>query len=349
MQYKRNIIPESTLIKEAIEILNALSGKDSHTLFVINPNGQVIGSLSDGDIRRGMLANKTITSAVTEVMQKSFRFLRNRKFTLDEIDELRKREITLVPMLDDTNRLIRIVDLSGERSALPLDAVIMAGGEGRRLLPLTRETPKPLLPVGGKPIIEYNLERLEKYGIKNVHISVNYLGDKIETHLGNGSNKELNINYCREDKPLGTLGSVSLVKEFENEVVLVMNSDLLTNIDYEDFYKDFLRKEADMAVATIPYSVPIPYAVIETEEDRVISLREKPTYTYYSNAGIYLIRKDLFRYLPGDTFYNATDLMDAVIRDGLKLTYYPLYCYWLDIGSPTDYEKAQHDCDHIKF
>lgn len=349
INFSKNIISDATLIKEAIEILNTLSGRDNHTLFVLNNKKQLVGTLSDGDVRRGMLASKTITQSVTEVMQKNFKYLKNKQFSLNDIDTLRKKEITLVPLIDESNELIKIIDLNNERSVLPLDAVIMAGGEGRRLKPLTDTMPKPMLLVGEKPIIEHNIDRLEKFGINNIHISINYLGNKIKDYFNNGESKSLKINYCEENKPLGTIGSILLVKELENDVVLVMNSDLLTNINYEDFYRDFLNKEADMSVATIPYNVSVPYAVIETIDDRVVSLQEKPTYTYFSNAGIYLIKKSLLKYIPNDEFFNTTDLMDKVIMENLKLTYYPLYCYWLDIGNPNDYNKAQEDCKHIKF
>jgi len=349
INFSKNIINDTTSIKEAIEILNTLSGRDNHTLFVLNDKKQLIGTLSDGDVRRGMLASKTISQSVIEVMQKNFKYLKHKQFSIDDIDTLRKKEITLVPLIGELNELIKIIDLNNDRSVLPLDAVIMAGGEGRRLKPLTDKTPKPMLLVGEKPIIEHNIDRLEKFGINNIHISINYLGNKIKDYFNNGESKNLKINYCEESKPLGTIGSILLVKELENDVVLVMNSDLLTNINYEDFYRDFLNKEADMSVATIPYNVSVPYAVIETKDDRVVSLQEKPTYTYFSNAGIYLIKKSLLKYIPKDEFFNTTDLMDKVILENLKLTYYSLYCYWLDIGNPNDYNKAQQDFKHIKF
>ena len=349
INFSKNIISDTTSIKEAIEILNIISGRDNHILFVLNDKRQLIGTLSDGDVRRGMLASKTISQSVTEVMQKKFKYLKHKQFSIDDIDTLRKKEITLLPLVGESNELIKIIDLNNGRSVLPLDAVIMAGGEGRRLKPLTDKTPKPMLLVGDKPIIEHNIDRLEKFGINNIHISFNYLGIKIKDFFKNGESKEVKINYCEEKKSLGTIGSILLVKEIENDVVLVMNSDLLTNINYEDFYRDFLNKDADMSVATIPYYVSVPYAVIETKDDRVVSLKEKPTYTYFSNAGIYLIKKTLLKYIPENDFFNTTDLMDKIIVENLKLTYYPLNCYWLDIGNPNDYNKAQQDFKHIKF
>ena len=225
----------------------------------------------------------------------------------------------------------------------------MAGGKGQRLLPLTEHTPKPLLKVGSKPIIEHNLDRLALFGIDDIWISINYLGEQIESYFGDGSAKNVHISYVRENKPLGTIGAVSKIQDFKHEFVLITNSDLLTNLDYEHFFLDFLAQSADMAVVTIPYKVNIPYAVLETEEGRVLNFKEKPTYTYYVNGGVYLVKRELFDYLPKNDYFNATDLIDELIRQNKKIYSYPLMGYWLDIGSPDDFERAQRDVTKIKF
>ena len=218
-----------------------------------------------------------------------------------------------------------------------------------RLRPYTENLPKPLLKVGDKPIIEHNIDRLEAYGINNIYVSINYLGEKIENFLGNGKQKGLHIKYVKEQKPLGTIGSMSLVETFDNDTVLLMNSDLLTNIDFEDFFLSFEQKNADMAVATIPFTVNVPYAIFEVDAEKVISLSEKPTYTYYSNAGIYLIKKELLKLIPVNVAFDATEFMQSVIQSGHKLIYYSILGYWLDIGQHDEYRKAQEDIKHIKL
>jgi NDP-sugar pyrophosphorylase family protein len=230
-----------------------------------------------------------------------------------------------------------------------MDALIMAGGEGRRLRPLTEKTPKPLLKVGDKPIIEYNIERLRLYGIQNIYISVKYLGKQLVDYFGDGSSYGVNIKYIWEEESLGTIGAVSLISGLSHDLLLIMNSDLLTNIDFEDFYLTHLEKESDMTVAAVPYHVKVPYAVLETQDHRVLSFIEKPTYTYYSNGGIYLIEKDLASWVPPNSHYNATDLMQEVIHRNRRLTNYPLLGYWLDIGRHEDFEKAQSDIKHINL
>ena len=159
----------------------------------------------------------------------------------------------------------------------------------------------------------------------------------------------MNIEYVSEDIPLGTIGAVSKINNFKHDYVLVTNSDILTNLNYENFFEDFIKKDADMSVITIPYEVKIPYAVMETKSNNILSFMEKPTYTYYSNGGIYLIKKSILKNIPKDKFFNSTDLMELLLEKKLNLISYPMRSYWLDIGKHKDYLKAQNDIKHIKF
>jgi dTDP-glucose pyrophosphorylase len=347
--YKRNIVNEKVTVKEALESLNDLSGEKSLTLFITNDKKQLLGTLTDGDVRRGLINGLNLNHAVSEFMYRDFRFLRKNKFSVNDIDELRKKNLNLIPLINNRNEIVRIIDLSLKRTILPVDAFIMAGGEGLRLRPYTENLPKPLLKVGDKPILEHNIDRFEAYGINNIFISINYLGEKIENYFGNGKQKGLHIKYVKESKPLGTIGSMRLVENYENDTVLLMNSDLLTNIDLEDFFLSFEQKNAAMAVATIPFTVNVPYAIFDVDEEKVLALSEKPTYTYYSNAGIYLIKKELLQLIPTDTVFDATEFMQTVIKAGHKLIYYSILGYWLDIGQHDEYRKAQEDIKHIKL
>lgn len=349
IDFSANLIDSRQPIKQALEQLNKLP--DSLTLFVVNEQRQMVGTLTDGDIRRGLLQDLPMTGTVSDFMFTNFRYLRQNHFTLQTIQELREKRIKLIPLLDEQNRIIRVYDLIQKRSVLPVDAVIMAGGRGQRLSPMTDTVPKPMLPISGKPILEYNIERLNLYGINNLHITVNYLGEQISNYFGNGSNRGMNIRYIEELQPLGTMGAVSLVRQFESPNVIILNSDLLTNIDLEDFFAEFTRQDADMLVASIPYEVSIPYAVLETDptQNRILSFQEKPVYTFQSNAGIYLLKQDMLPYIPQNQFFNATDLIETLIKEGKRVGYYPILGYWLDIGKPADYKKAQEDVKHIRF
>jgi len=345
--FSKHIISPESSIQEALQKLNNLS--ENLTLFVVDNNNVLSGTVTDGDIRRGLLSGRTLQDHVSTIMHKEFRRLEKNSYTLEAIENLRSANIMLVPLLDEEKRLLKIINLKEQRTMLPLNAIIMAGGKGLRLKPLTDSVPKPLLMVGEKTIIEHTIDRLSYFGIENIEIAVGYLGHKIEEHIGNGASRNLNIRYIYEKDPLGTIGAVKATGTDHHATILLMNSDLLTDINLEDFFKTFTEKNADMAVASIPYKQEIPYAVLEVNNGEVTALKEKPTYTYYSNAGIYLIKKELLELIPENTFYNTTDLMEQVIATGRKLISYPILGYWLDIGKPDDFLKAQEDIKHLNL
>lgn len=318
------------------------------TVFVLGTQKKIIGTITDGDIRRGFIDGLSLEGLVQDFMNKDFSFLLDGDDNFNKLNDYRSRKLKAVPLISDKGNLIKVYDFTRTKSILPIDAVIMAGGKGERLRPLTDTVPKPLLKVGGKEIISYNFDRLLQFGITNQTVTVNYLGHKIDDFC-KGYNSEINFNIIKEDKFLGTAGSLSLIEDFSNDVILLMNSDLLTDIDYEDFYKSFIKNEADILVASVPYPVSIPYAIFENEDLKVKSFKEKPEYIYYANAGIYLIKRKALNLIPKDEFYNATDLMEKIIELDMKLIHYPMHNYWLDIGKPDDFKKANEDINNLKF
>jgi dTDP-glucose pyrophosphorylase len=347
MEHSKYVIADFKSVKDALVRLDFLS--TDAILFVIGADFNLLGSITDGDIRRGLINGLSMDFPLTAFMNSKPKSIIHSKYDIKEIIELRSRNFLIFPVVNDSNQIIDIVNFRNLKSYLPICAVIMAGGRGERLKPLTDTTPKPLLKVGKKPIIEHNIDRLSTYGIDDIWISVRYLGKQIEDYFQDGSSKSLRIRYVWEDVALGTIGAVSKIHNFVHDYVLVMNSDLLTNIDYEHLFLDFIKKEADFAVVSIPYQVNIPYAVLETHDGQIKSFKEKPTYTYYSNGGIYIMKKSVLQHLPKDTFFNATDLIDKLITENLKVIYYPLVGYWLDIGKHEDFNKAQEDIKQIKF
>ena len=223
----------------------------------------------------------------------------------------------------------------------------MAGGKGERLRPLTEKTPKPLLPVGDKAIIDHNIDRLISNGVKHINVTVNYLGEQLEEHFKDPKD-DIQVQTVREPKFLGTIGSIRFVKEFYNDTILVMNSDLFTNINYEDFYLHFKEHDAEMSVAAVPYTVSVPYGIFDLEGREIQGLIEKPTYNYYANAGIYLIKRSALYEIPEDTFFNATDLIKELIAEGKKVIRFPLNGTWIDIGNPQEYQKANELVKHMQ-
>lgn len=344
--FQKYLIDADATVKDALIRLNELSS-DILVLFVVDSNNKLIGSLTDGDIRRGLIAGKKIEDKVTLFCKEKFYFLNKQNITPEYIKQIKCEQIKLVPFISENGCIERVYNFVKRKSILPVDAVLMAGGRGERLRPLTDHTPKPMIKVGNKPIIEYNIDNLYLHGVDNFYISVNYLADQIIDYFGNGESKNISINYVKEDKPLGTIGSASLIEDFKNDTILVMNSDLFTNINFEDFYSSFLESDADMAIATIPYNVNIPFAVLNMNQDLVTSFEEKPTYTFYANAGIYLIKKKEILNIPKDRVFHATDLIQSLIDKGKKVIKYPIIGYWVDIGRHEDLNKVQEFAKHL--
>ena len=235
--YKDHLLLTESTIREALIKLQDLA-KDA-ILFVVDDEDKLLGSLTDGDIRRGLIDGVEVTDNVNKIIQPNPKFIRKGEKNLEKIIEYREGNYRILPVLDDNNIVVTVINFRLIRSYLPVDAVIMAGGKGTRLRPLTEHTPKPLLKVGSKPIMEHNLDRLALYGIDDFWISVKYLGEQIEDYFGNGRQKNINLSYVWEDKPLGTIGAVSKIDDFSHDYVLLTNSDLLTNLDYEHFFLDF--------------------------------------------------------------------------------------------------------------
>lgn len=342
------IIRSTATVLEALAKLNTLSS-DILTLLVIDREERLVGTITDGDIRRALIGGTSLTDNVLAVVHRDSFVLRKEDYTIDTVRTIRKKRLTLVPLLDEHNRIIKIFNFKDHKTFLPIDAVLMAGGRGERLRPLTDSVPKPLLPLGNKPIVEYNIDNLISYGIENLTVSVRYLGEQIQQYFGDGSQKGISISYIHENKPLGTIGAAGQIKSFKNDTVLVMNSDLFTNIDFEEFYFHFIESNADMSVACIPYNVSVPYAVMQTSNGLIRSFEEKPTYTYYSNGGIYLIKREVFaQFVKEGERYDATDLMQALIEADKRVTSFPIVGYWIDIGRLEDYKKAQEFIKYLK-
>lgn len=338
-----------TIQREAclLEALKKLDQeKSNQTLFVLDEQDRLIGTVTDGDIRRGLIRGLNLNSQIEKFCFPNFSFI-NSKIDVSTIHRLKKNGIKVLPKLNSSGQIEKVYDLAQLNSILPLHAVIMAGGKGERLLPLTEKTPKPMLQLGDKPIIEHNIDKLISFGIDTITISVRYLSEQIINYFGDGSSKGISINYIEEDTPLGTIGSVAQIDEINHNTILVLNSDVFTNINLEDFYLNFEKENADMAVASIPYSVDIPYAIMELNDNTITSFKEKPKNTYYANAGIYLIKKESIKYIPKNSFFNATDLMDVIMTNNGKLIHSPITGYWIDIGKHDDYNKAKEIIRHL--
>ena len=347
-----NNIKESSIFyhikaKSALKKLDNL--KSDKILFLTKKSGQLVGSLTDGDIRRGLLAGLSINDSIDKFANLNPKYIFHKKFSKMYLDKLRKLDINIIPILDSKKRIINLINLNNQIGYIPVEAIVLAGGFGTRLGALTKNTPKPLIKVKNKPIINYGIDRLKMFGVSNFHFCLFHMKEKIKKHIEKNYS-DININFIQEKKPLGTIGAVSLIKKINQDYVLIMNADILSTIDFQKFFDNFIHENADMAVATIPHTIKIPYAVTNVLNNEIISLDEKPTYTYQSNAAIYLVKKSILKLIPKNKKFDATDLISLLINNKkYKVLSYELNEYWSDIGSVNDLDKTKKDVLSLKI
>jgi NDP-sugar pyrophosphorylase family protein len=252
--------------------------------------------------------------------------------------------------LDAEGRVVDIVILGDflPQAVKPIRAVVMAGGQGLRLRPLTEDIPKPLLPVGGRPVMERIVEQLRDVGIRHIHVATHYQSEKIEEHFGSGESFGVRIDYVKEETPLGTGGALGLL-EASDETVLVINGDILTQVDFRSMYAFHQDQRADMTVGVRRYDFQVPYGVVECEGVQIRGLREKPQLNFFVNAGIYLLEPQVFRLIAPNRRLNITDLVSQLVASGSTVVSYPICEYWLDMGQREDYAQAQEDAREGKL
>lgn len=342
---QKYIILHAATIKDALVVLNEITS-DVQSLLVVDDEQKLVGTLTDGDIRRGLISGAELSDSVSSIMHKDFKFILESEYDVSLVRKFRDKKILFIPVLDEEHHIVEVLNLKMMKSSLPIDAVLMAGGKGERLRPLTETTPKPLVKVGDKCIIDYNIDNLIAYGVKHLNVTVNYLGEQLEEHFAEPRNG-VQVRTFREPKFLGTIGSIKFVDTFHNDYILVMNSDLFTDIDFEDFFLHFREHDAEMSVAAVPYNVSIPLGILDLDGRNIKGLLEKPKYNYYANAGIYLLKKSALAEIPEDTFFNATDLIEKLIAQGKSVIRYPLKGTWIDIGQHADLAKARDLVKHL--
>ncbi len=344
---QQNIILGNATLLDALSKLNALSGK-AMTLFVVDDDGRVLGSLTDGDIRRALLRGLSLKAKASEAARREFRSVQGDADCTMLLRECRAAGIKIVPRLDADGRLVEIIDLNATRSRLPLSAILMAGGKGERLRPMTLTTPKPLLQIEGKPIIDYNIEALAAVGVRNISVTTRYLAEQIEEHFASEV-AGIKVKCIKEELPLGTIGSAALTEIAPTGNTIVMNSDLITTISFEELYLKHSESQADATIAVIPYQVSVPYAILTLDGDNVTGIAEKPSYSYYANAGIYIFKNEHLRSLPTDRRTDATDMLDQIIQNSGRVAYYTIKGTWIDVGSPTDFRQAAELMRHHRL
>ena len=318
---------------------------------VVDQERHLLGTITDGDVRRAILAGKDLELPVSVLLASKVSTQYPKPVTAQVgakretlLELLHHNALRQLPVLDNAGRVVDLVMLDDliPTQDLQLKAVIMAGGMGTRLRPLTEDLPKPMLPVGGKPLMELVIEQLRQVGIRRVNVATHYKPEKISDHFGDGSSFGVEINYVNEDKPLGTGGALGLM-EAPTEPMLVINGDILTQVDFRAMLAYHQKHRAVMTVAVKQYDIKVPYGVIECEGSRVCALKEKPQMHFLVNAGVYLLEPKVYEFIPNGEHFNMTDLIQRLLDSNHTVVSFPIIEYWVDIGQLADYEQAQND------
>jgi len=335
-------LKKTATIKETFEVIDKGAIRIA---IIVDDENKVIGTISDGDARRGLLQGYTLESSIEELYFKTptLGYITDSKAGI--IKKAVSKKLYQIPIVDQDNKLIYVEDLATllQMRLRRNKVVLMAGGLGSRLRPLTNDIPKPLLEIGGKPILETIIRNFVKYGFIDIVISVNYKAQMIKDYFGKGEKFGANITYVEENKRLGTAGALSLLEEIPKEPFFVMNADLLTTVNFE-LMLDFHSAENSMATMAVrEYEYQIPYGVVEVNESQIASIQEKPIQKFFVNAGIYILSPRVLDNIPKDEFYDMPTLFDELIQENKKALSFPVHEYWMDIGRMDEFQQAQNE------
>jgi dTDP-glucose pyrophosphorylase len=339
------------------EAINRINRNQKSIVLITDKENRLIGIITDGDVRRALLDGKNLNTKVKELLPAKPISHCHQPVTasveterLELLKLMQKHSVRQIPLVDMDGRVVDLVTLDEfiPNQFLPLQAVIMAGGSGTRLRPLTKDLPKPMLPVGGRPLMELILEQLREAGIRRATITTHYKSEKIIEHFGNGRDFGVELNYLTEDHPLGTAGGLGTIA-VSKEPLLVINGDVLTKVNFRAMLNYHREHKADLTIAVHRYDVNVPYGVIKSDGALVQNLLEKPVLSFLVNAGIYLLEPTVHRYIPNGQHLDMTDLIQNLLDKNRHVVGFPILEYWLDIGHKTDYAQAQENTKHRRF
>jgi dTDP-glucose pyrophosphorylase/CBS domain-containing protein len=337
----RVIISPTDSIAEAIARLDKAG---TGSLVLCSEDRRLCGLLTDGDIRRAILRGIPMEASCERLASRTPVTAQPSISAGEALHLMNKHDINHLPVLDTEGRIVEFLlrrDFVSEEQPR-LSAVIMAGGFGKRLLPLTEQVPKPMLPVGDRPLLELTIRQLRSAGIRDVHLTTHYLPENIVEHFGDGEAFGVRLTYVKEDHPMGTAGGLKLMKK-SSRPILVINGDILTGVSFRSMLAYHHKHGAQMTVAVRKYEVKVPFGVVECEDIRVTQLREKPSLTFFINAGMYLVEPSACEYISEGQRFDMTDLIQKLLDAGQPVVSFPIMEYWLDVGSHEDYMQAQED------
>jgi len=340
--YKDILLSPGSTIRDALKIIDSGAIRIG---VVVDENEKLVGTITDGDIRRGILNNLSLDDAVDSVVCKTP--------TVCKIDDSKEKILEIavdkklyqIPIIDSKGKLIGIeeVDELLKPKYKRSKVVLMTGGLSTRLRPLTNETPKPMLKVGGRPLLESIILGFKKYGFTEIILSVSYKSEIIENYFGDGSNFGVNIKYIHEDKRMGTAGALNFMRELLSEPFFVMNGDLLTNINFEHMMNYHIENSSVATMGVREYDFQVPYGVVKTKGVDIKSIVEKPVHSFYVSGGVYVLDAQVLDFVPENEFFDMPTLFEKVIDKNLKCISFPIREYWLDIGRMEEFEKANNE------
>ena len=347
MNYQKSLVAPSNTITQAVEAINR---GGIRLALVVDEDQHLLGLVTDGDVRRALLAHMDFNSPVEQIMNKTPLVVPVGTAATEMIAIMREHSILHLPVVDDSHKLVAVETferLSNYKSAKTTPVFLMAGGFGTRLRPLTNSIPKVMLKVGSRPILETIMLGFIEHGFSEFYISVFYLADQIRAHFGDGSKWGVNIRYVEETEPLGTGGALSLLPDHINEPIIMMNGDLLTNINFNSLLNFHVDKKSVATMCVREYSMEVPYGVVESKDLRITSIVEKPKQHFFVNAGIYVLSPEVFKSIPKFHRKDMPDLFNDLIAKQENVMMFPVHEYWLDIGRLGDFEQAQYDVMNI--
>lgn len=313
-------------------------------LVLCNSDRKLSGLLTDGDIRRAILRGLALDTPCEVIASREPMTVKTSSSASEALELMVKNDISHLPVVDASGCVVRFLlrrNLA-QRGVGDLSAVIMAGGYGKRLLPLTEQLPKPMLPVGDKPLLERTIQQLRRSGIRDISLTTHYLPESIIEHFGDGSAFGVRLSYLKEEYPLGTAGGIKLMRRIDNPFI-VINGDIITGVPFQEMLNFHRKHRASLTVGVRKYEVAVPFGVVDLDEVRVSKIREKPSFSFFINAGIYLLEPDVHDFIPSEQRFDMTDLIQKLITSGNTVVSFPIMEYWLDVGRHEDYAKAQED------
>lgn len=345
-EFKKILVNARISVKDALLLLDQTA---LQILLVVDAENKLLGTITDGDIRRGLLKGLTLADEIESIVFTSPTVGRVTESNQEVIKKAVRQKLHQIPIVDECNRVVGLKEIDEliKPDIKPNKVVLMVGGLGTRLYPLTQDTPKPMLKVGGQPILHTIVERFASYGFVNVVMCVNYKAEAIQKYFGDGKAFGVNIEYVIEEDRMGTAGALSLITTKPSEPFFVMNGDLLTNINFESLLDYHQSQKACATMCVREYDFQVPYGVVNVDGYKIQSIEEKPMHKFFVNAGIYMLSPVILDLIPANELYDMPTLFERLIAEKQNAISFPIHEYWLDIGQMNEYEQANREYQEV--